>query len=266
MGDLQTFDFGGRTVRTAGTHDAPLFCAADVCDSLAIEDAGKAVNRLDSEEVEIVDFIGAAKKGSHAVVVRGSQANVYVTESGLYSLIFQSRKPEAKAFKKWVTSEVLPAIRRQGYYSALESQQQKTTAELLAACFPSAPAKAKPIFSDLIAALLKMRNEPQIGNPPWAPMLASIIYGYAIPVEGQQQMRRALNANPDGSHVDHAMFAPEVKAHVLDVARAGVALAKNSNSWNEWRARMDTAFHDAPLQLSLMTPVRRLPAPKKGAA
>jgi prophage antirepressor-like protein len=258
---LQIFEFNGAKVRTAGTFDAPLFCAVDVCDALKIEDAGKAVNRLDSDEVEI---IGAAKNGSHAVVVRGAQANVYLTESGLYAVIFQSRKPGAKAFKKWVTSEVLPAIRKSGYYSAIEAAREKTAAQLLAACFPNAPAKAKPIFSELISALLKMRHEAPIGNPPWSPLLASIIYELAIPITGQQQKRRALNRAPKGNRVDHSMFSPELKTHVIDVARAGIALAKNSNGWGEWRARMETAFRDAPLQLSLITPIHRLP--KKGAA
>jgi len=109
-----------------------------------------------------------------------------------------------------------------------------------------------------------MRQEAPIGNPAWAPLLASIIYDLAIPVKGQQEKRRALNGAPNGNHVDHSMFSPELKAHVIDVARAGIALAKNSSGWAEWRARMETAFRDAPLQLSLLTPVRRLP--KKGAA
>jgi hypothetical protein len=112
-----------------------------------------------------------------------------------------------------------------------------------------------------------MRSEAPVGNPAWAPLLARIVYELAIPVKGQQAERRARNSAPNGSHVDHAMFAPEVKAHVIDVARAGIALAKNSSSWGEWRARMETAFRNAPLQLSLITPVRRLPpGPKKGAA
>lgn len=270
MSDLQAFQFGGRRVRTAGTHEAPLFCAADVCAILTLGDVARACERLDPDDVALEHHVEAENKQNRVTdgqAIRGVKRSLYVNESGLYALIFGSEKPEAKAFKKWVTSEVLPAIRRKGYYSAAEVARERTTAELLAACFPSAPAKAKPIFSELIAELLKMRSEAPIGNPPWAPLLASIVYELAIPVKGQQAERRARNATPNGSHVDHAMFAPEVKAHVMDVARAGIALAKNSSSWGEWRARMETAFRDAPLQLSLITPVRRLPSgPKKGAA
>jgi hypothetical protein len=64
------------------------------------------------------------------------------------------------------------------------------------------------------------------------------------------------------------MFSDDVRAHVIKVAEGGIVLAKNSTNWNEWRARMDTAFHDEPLQLQMMNPVRRLPGkviPIKGA-
>lgn len=182
----------------------------------------------------------------------------------LFALILGSRKPEAKAFRKWVTSDVLPAIQRQGFYSAVEAAQERTAKELLAACFPLAPKSAKPIFSKLISALLKMRNEPAVGNPAWAPLLASIIYELAIPIHGQQRERRARNASPDGGHVDHAMFSPEVRANVLKVAEGGILFAKTSGSWGEWRAKMETAFKDAPLQLTFVTPVRRLGGGSRG--
>jgi prophage antirepressor-like protein len=262
---LQAFEFGGKAVRVAGTPEAPLFCAADICEVLTLGDVSKACQRLDQDEVVMAAHAAAEKSHERLGSTAGGRAykSLYVTESGLYSLIIGCEKPQAKPFKKWVTAEVLPAIRKYGYYSAVESALQKTAAQLLAACFPSAPAKAKPIFSELISALLKMRNEAPVGNPAWAPLLASIVYGLAIPVDGQQQKRRALNKAPSGNRLDHSMFSPELKAHVIDIARAGIALAKNSSGWAEWRARMETAFADAPLQLSLLTPVRRLP--KKAA-
>lgn len=258
MSGLQVFDFGGVKVRAAGTADAPLFCAADVCSVLALDDVAKACLRLDQDEVEEVP-----QKMHNPTSGGTGRPALYVNESGLFSLILGSRKPEARAFKKWVTSEVLPEIRRRGYYDALEVHQRKTTAQLLAACFPLAPAKAKPLFSDLISALLKMRHEERLtGNPPWAPLLAQLVYDWAIPVDGQQQERRRLNADRTADKPDHSMFSEELRAHVESVARVGVAMALNSNSWNEWRARMDVAFHDAPLQLSMRMPVRRL-TPKK---
>lgn len=259
---IQVFEFNGAKVRTAGTFEAPLFCAGDVCGALQIANVAQACGRLPQEQTTLMHH-AAAENGPN-YVSQGVKKSLYVTEAGLYRLVLRSNKPEAEAFVDWITGEVLPAIRKHGYYSAIESAREKTAAQLLAACFPSAPAKAKPIFSELISALLKMRNEAPIGNPPWAPLLASIIYDLAIPVDGQQQKRRALNGAPNGNRVDHSMFSPELKAHVIDVARAGIALAKNSNGWAEWRARMETAFRDAPLQLAFVMPVRRLP--KTGTA
>lgn len=82
------------------------FVAKDVCKILGIRKYRDAISRLDDDErVSIlVDTLG------------GKQQMTAVNESGLYSLVFMSRKPEAKKFRKWVTSEVLPSIRKYGYY------------------------------------------------------------------------------------------------------------------------------------------------------
>ncbi|CAK0755166.1 anti-repressor protein [Gammaproteobacteria bacterium] len=84
----------------------PWFVAADVCDALTIGNNRDAISRLDDDEKGVVttDTLG------------GPQELAVINESGLYSLILTSRKPEAKKFKKWVTSEVLPTIRKTGRY------------------------------------------------------------------------------------------------------------------------------------------------------
>lgn len=85
----------------------PWFVAKDVCEMLGIGKYRDAISTLDDDE-----------KGCPVIVDTpgGPQEMATVNESGLYHLIFQSRKPEAKQFRKWVTSEVLPSIRRFGYY------------------------------------------------------------------------------------------------------------------------------------------------------
>lgn len=93
-------------IRTIAREDSPLFCLVDVCKALDLN-AGDVVRRLDGGVVSkhpISDSLG-----------RQQEAN-FVTEDGLYDCIFDSRKPEAKAFRKWVTSEVLPSIRKDGGY------------------------------------------------------------------------------------------------------------------------------------------------------
>ena len=106
--DLQTFVFNrNRTVRTIEEANGELwFVAADVCDALAIAQPASSLRRLDADE-----------RGVHTVhTPGGSQEMTTINEAGLYSLILRSRKPEAKAFKRWVTHDVLPAIRRTGSY------------------------------------------------------------------------------------------------------------------------------------------------------
>lgn len=93
-------------IRTAGTSENPLFCLSDICNALGL--SAKGVNqRLDDEVISnypIVDNIGR------------TQQALFVSEDGLYDVILDSRKPEAKAFRKWITSEVLPSIRKHGAY------------------------------------------------------------------------------------------------------------------------------------------------------
>lgn len=111
MTDIQIFSnpqFG--EIRTlADEANEPLFCAADVCKALGYANPRKAVaDHVSEDDVtkrDIIDNLGRTQTAS------------FVNESGLYSLIFGSKLDSAKAFKKWVTSEVLPTIRRHGVYA-----------------------------------------------------------------------------------------------------------------------------------------------------
>lgn len=108
MNELQIFenkDFG--KVRTVTLNGAPCFVAADICRALDIANSRDAVNRLDDDEKNTV-VLTDGNRGNPNVTV--------VTESGLYSLVLGSRKPEAKQFKRWITHEVIPTIRKTGGY------------------------------------------------------------------------------------------------------------------------------------------------------
>ena len=99
-------------MRVVNRDGEPWFVAADVCRALEIKDTWNAVSRLDDDE-----------KGTCSIsTLGGKQAITIISEPGLYSLALGSRKPEAKAFKRWVTHEVIPAIRKTGGYIAGESQ------------------------------------------------------------------------------------------------------------------------------------------------
>lgn len=108
---LQAFDFSGEPVRVIDQDGQPWFVAADVCQVLEIQQPTRAVESLEEDEkgVSIVHTPG------------GPQESIIISESGLYALIFRSRKEKAKTFRRWVTSEVLPAIRRTGAYSLAAS-------------------------------------------------------------------------------------------------------------------------------------------------
>lgn len=111
---VEVFNFNqNRTpIRVQVINNEPWFVAKDVCDVLEISNNRDAVSRLDDDE----------KATSVLPTQFGAKDMWLINESGLYSLIFQSRKPEAKAFRKWVTSEVLPAIRKKGYYGVYKEK------------------------------------------------------------------------------------------------------------------------------------------------
>lgn len=100
-------DSASFTVRAMLRDGEPWFVAADVCAALSIENNRDAVSRLDLDDVGSTDIIDSMGRRQSATTIN---------ESGLYSLILGSRKPEAKRFKRWVTSEVLPEIRKTGGY------------------------------------------------------------------------------------------------------------------------------------------------------
>lgn len=93
-------------LRSLRMNGEPWFVAADVCKALELEKTNRALSRLDDDE-----------KGAHSVSTPGGRQRMsIISESGLYSLILGSRKPEARAFKRWITHEVIPSIRKHGAY------------------------------------------------------------------------------------------------------------------------------------------------------
>ena len=105
--ELQVFSYKGASVRTVERDGEAWFVAKDVCDVLELSNVTEALRGLDVDELtsEILNSGG-----------QGREMRL-VSEAGLYALVFRSNKPEAKAFSKWVRSEVLPSIRRTGSYS-----------------------------------------------------------------------------------------------------------------------------------------------------
>ena len=114
---IQTFKsplFEGHEIRVFGTPDEPLFVASDICIILGLQNVSEAISSLDEDEK--VNIICSDVTGRQ----RETRA---VYESGLYSLVFKSKKEKAKLFKKWVTSDILPSIRKTGSYKLQQENQ-----------------------------------------------------------------------------------------------------------------------------------------------
>jgi len=112
--EIVSYEFGNLNVRVEMVDGEPWFVAKDVCSALGIEKHRDAVGRLDDDE-----------RGSVKVDTLGGNQNMtIINESGLYSLILRSNKPEAKVFKRWVTKEVLPSIRKTGGYRRVEVSRE----------------------------------------------------------------------------------------------------------------------------------------------
>jgi prophage antirepressor-like protein len=104
----QFFNFDAQAVRVVGTPEAPHFVAKDVCDALGYSKYRDAIALLEDDE----------RVSSKVDTLGGPQEMSCVNESGLYALIFGSRKPQARLFRRWVTGTVLPAIRQTGSFAA----------------------------------------------------------------------------------------------------------------------------------------------------
>lgn len=118
LNELKIFsneEFG--EIRTVIVDDEPWFVASDICKALEIANATQAVQRLDEDERSMFN------------IGRQGEANV-VNEYGLYNLVLSSRKREAKAFKRWITHEVIPSIRKTGSYQRQLSPQEMMRIQL----------------------------------------------------------------------------------------------------------------------------------------
>ena len=230
MNELQIFnnpEFG--SVRTITKDNEPMFCLADVCKALDISHVTDVKNRLKQDGVgsaEVIDSMGR------------KQCATFINESNLYKVIFQSRKESAERFTDWVTSEVLPSIRKNGGY--ISGQETLSDEELMANALLVAQNKiaerdaiierqqqkieqdkAKVIFSDavstshtsiLIGDLAKLicQNGVQIGQKRLFQWLRDNGYlikcgnSYNMPVQryveqGLFEVKESTVQNPDGS-------------------------------------------------------------------
>lgn len=187
MNALLSYQFDEDPVRVVMIAGDPWFVANDICRVLALTNSRKAVGDLDDDEkgVTTSDTLG------------GIQEMNVVSESGMYSLIFRSRKVEARRFRKWVTSEVLPELRRTGKYQlhdnepppavAMDYDSTRLTAGI------SVVREARRLFGPRAARNLWM----QVGLPPVVADSDAVYDGdpLAVPLKAWLQSRQLCTVN-----------------------------------------------------------------------
>lgn len=120
MNELQVFSYNSSEVRTVMRDGEPWFCLVDVCRVLDLSSPHKVAERLDRDELTGIKVRSGGQ----------TREMTFINESGLYSVILRSDKPEAKPFRKWVTSEVLPTIHKTGRYGLDDTKAALAEAKL----------------------------------------------------------------------------------------------------------------------------------------
>ena len=187
MQELISYTFKNNSVRTLVKDNAPWFVATEVAKALEYREAGKATRLLDDDE-----------KDTHIVgTLGGKQELTIINESGLYSLILRSRKPEAKAFKKFVTSEVLPSIRKTGtYVTPAQQELGLVPVSSYTRRLPSGPReiklsdKARSEIGGIVKACLKDITVTQTVDPIGYNIPESLKQPDVVPAEVEKELWR----------------------------------------------------------------------------
>ncbi|TVP80442.1 MAG: hypothetical protein EA353_03735 [Puniceicoccaceae bacterium] len=195
---LTTAFEGNQNIRVVGTFEQPWFVAKDVCDILGIQNVADTIAKtLDPDEAGVdTIYIRSGESGQNRQVS-------IVSESGLYALIFQSRKPEAKRFRKWVTSEVLPSLRRQGFY-------------LMSGGEPAAFAEMRQLEYRIEAA--RLRGEAELFDRR-ARLCVEIPEG--VPIN-----EYLIQHRPDLSHKCRANLTRSIKRAIVNQLKQPVGVAR----------------------------------------
>lgn len=151
---LQVFDYNGSAVRTVNKDGEIWFVAKDVCDVLELSNPTEALKALDDDEKNTLRI----SEG-----IRGNPNANIINESGVYSLIFRSNKPEAKKFRKWVTGTVLPQIKRTGSFSVKPDKLSRSIMNAAKMIFSAAGIKNNQLALALDKIVVHYTGESMLG-------------------------------------------------------------------------------------------------------
>lgn len=219
--NLSTFvsdQFG--SVRTLTIDGEPWFVAADVCRALDIANPRDAVKRLEDDERMTVDLTDG-----HSKQRGGAQKLNAINEPGLYSLVLASRKPEAKAFKRWITHEVIPAIRKTGAYAVPGTPMM--TAEQAAVLLESMHAFMQN-QSEFLVCASKVLDAMDAFTDVSQKLVQAVIDAKTLPATGEkpapkpEQAKDKPKAVPANQHVSDGAITLEEAALRLGTTRKNV--------------------------------------------
>ena len=212
MSNLSVFKFEALEVRAVVIDGAPWFVASDVCAALGHTNTSKAV----------ADHVHDDDKSNHSLGLPGSAPTI-VNESGLYALIFGSRLESAQKFKRWVTSEVLPSIRKTGGYSEQNSLSMKAKEELELLNMAADYLRVAPSSRlQMIGGFMQLR----------APDMAHLLPAYAVD---------APTGSTEGSSKPTAAATALLKEHCAPIGAATFNKLLESEGYLETRTRKSTS-------------------------
>ena len=200
MTELAQYTFEGRELRAVLVDGEPWFVAADVCTILGVGNPTQALTRLDEDERTLISN-------------EGRDVNA-VSEAGLYVLILGSRKPEAKTFKRWVTHEVLPSIRKTGSYGAV---RELTEDELIHKALTLTAAKVESL-----TARLALVEPKAAAFDRW--LSSNVHYGVAEVAQALHDLGADMGRN--------RLFA--------DMATRGWIYRDQRGDWRPYQAQIET--------------------------
>lgn len=210
MNELQIFQYNGNEVRAIQKDGEPWFVLKDVCQVLNLGSPHKVAERLDEDErnqIPVTDNLGRY------------QETTIINESGLYAVILRSDKPEARPFRKWVTSQVLPSIRKHGGYIA--GQEELSPDQLMAQALLVAQRTLEEQSAKL--ASLELENRKLMAAIPWGPPVSlwsqselSYMLSYAL-AKGREDYITAI-------YLGYYLSLPPSECFALETAAAALAV------------------------------------------
>jgi prophage antirepressor-like protein len=232
------FDFEDSPVRTVQSDGEVWFVAADLCNILALSNPTMAVQSLDDDEVTLSSI-----EGSH-------RPTNLVNEFGLYSLVLKSRKPEAKKFKRWVTHEVLPSIRKTGTYNQAKhvprlSTLTRNSLTLLQALKKETNPEARRYLHDQLTIVSRM-----IGvQPPPISAIGSEAPEVPPMVDDFWSVYESLTTGSGAIDLNHSAQPGVIAINLVEVCSAakerGLELAPRMQLGRALRLSTDPKFLDA---------------------